>query len=170
MMNGQDDVISAESKAIMLRPASAASPSYGFGWSIDTKNGRCLPFGPHPRGRDARCPVAVETERRCHPRQCKQWHWIWRNRGTLQWRQGESPRPRRPRRREQLGPKVLVPDVCASARDIRDRHRWGVASPGRTSRQVRRIWRFQPVVSARHDARAGLDSPSISSRTSSAFG
>lgn len=38
MMNGQDDVVSAESKAAMLRPASAASPSYGFGWSLDVAN------------------------------------------------------------------------------------------------------------------------------------
>lgn len=39
MLNGQDDVISAESKAMSLRPASAASPSYGLGWFIDTQNG-----------------------------------------------------------------------------------------------------------------------------------
>jgi CubicO group peptidase (beta-lactamase class C family) len=39
MMNGQDDVISAESKAAMLRPAGATSPLYGFGWSIDPKSG-----------------------------------------------------------------------------------------------------------------------------------
>lgn len=34
MMNGRDDVISAAGKAAMLRPASAASPSYGFGWFL----------------------------------------------------------------------------------------------------------------------------------------
>jgi CubicO group peptidase (beta-lactamase class C family) len=39
MMNGRDDVISAASKAAMLRPASTASPYYGFGWSIDSHNG-----------------------------------------------------------------------------------------------------------------------------------
>ena len=48
MMNGQDDVISAESKAVMLRPASAASPAYGFGWSIDTKNGAVYHSGLTP--------------------------------------------------------------------------------------------------------------------------
>ncbi|MGB3257599.1 MAG: serine hydrolase domain-containing protein [Ornithinimicrobium sp.] len=38
MMNGQDDVLSAEGKAQMMRPASAASPSYGFGWFLDPGN------------------------------------------------------------------------------------------------------------------------------------
>ncbi len=36
MMNGQDDVLSAEGKALMMRPASAASPSYGLGWFVDS--------------------------------------------------------------------------------------------------------------------------------------
>lgn len=36
MMNGEDDVLSAEGKAQMMRPASAASPFYGFGWFIDS--------------------------------------------------------------------------------------------------------------------------------------
>ena len=35
MTNGQDDLISADSKALMLRPAGPASPHYGFGWFID---------------------------------------------------------------------------------------------------------------------------------------
>lgn len=35
MCNGEDDVLSAEGKALMLRPASASSPFYGFGWFID---------------------------------------------------------------------------------------------------------------------------------------
>jgi CubicO group peptidase (beta-lactamase class C family) len=48
MLNGQDDVISAESKAIMLRPASAASPSYGLGWFIDTQNGTVYHSGLTP--------------------------------------------------------------------------------------------------------------------------
>jgi CubicO group peptidase (beta-lactamase class C family) len=34
MMNGEDDVLSAEGKALMMRPASAASPYYGFGWNV----------------------------------------------------------------------------------------------------------------------------------------
>ena len=38
MMNGQDDVLSAEGKAQMMRPASAASPFYGLGWFIDSGN------------------------------------------------------------------------------------------------------------------------------------
>ncbi len=35
MMNGADDVVSAEGKAQMMSPASAASPYYGFGWYVD---------------------------------------------------------------------------------------------------------------------------------------
>ena len=37
MMNGEDDLISAEHKAMMVRPASAASPHYGFGWFLDAE-------------------------------------------------------------------------------------------------------------------------------------
>jgi CubicO group peptidase (beta-lactamase class C family) len=38
MMNGEDDVLSAEGKAQMVRPASNASPSYGFGWFVNAAN------------------------------------------------------------------------------------------------------------------------------------
>ncbi len=48
MMNGQDDVISAESKAAMLRPASAASPHYGFGWYLDRNSGGAYHSGLTP--------------------------------------------------------------------------------------------------------------------------
>jgi len=48
MMNGQDDVISAKSKAAMLRPASAASPFYGLGWFIDAKKGTVFHDGSSP--------------------------------------------------------------------------------------------------------------------------
>lgn len=34
MMNGKDDVLSAEGKALMMQPASAVSPDYGFGWNV----------------------------------------------------------------------------------------------------------------------------------------
>lgn len=37
MMNGEDDLISADHKAMMLSPASAASPHYGFGWFLDAE-------------------------------------------------------------------------------------------------------------------------------------
>lgn len=39
MMNGADDVLSAEGKAEMLRPASAMSPFYGLGWFLDPDQG-----------------------------------------------------------------------------------------------------------------------------------
>jgi CubicO group peptidase (beta-lactamase class C family) len=48
MMNGEDDVLSAEGKAQMMRPASAASPFYGFGWYLDSGNGRVWHSGLSP--------------------------------------------------------------------------------------------------------------------------
>lgn len=48
MMNGQDDVLSAEGKALMMRPASPASPSYGLGWFIDSGNRTVWHSGASP--------------------------------------------------------------------------------------------------------------------------
>ena len=48
MMNGQDDVLSADGKALMMRPASPASPSYGLGWFIDAGNGTVWHSGSTP--------------------------------------------------------------------------------------------------------------------------
>ncbi|MBU2533352.1 MAG: beta-lactamase family protein [Alphaproteobacteria bacterium] len=48
MMNGKDDVLSASSKAAMMRPASALSPFYGFGWFIDAGNGTVWHAGTSP--------------------------------------------------------------------------------------------------------------------------
>ncbi len=39
MVNGEDDIISAASKAEMMRPANEASPFYGLGWFIDAESG-----------------------------------------------------------------------------------------------------------------------------------
>ncbi len=48
MMNGRDDVLSAAGKAQMMRPASAASPFYGFGWFIDAGNRTVWHSGSSP--------------------------------------------------------------------------------------------------------------------------
>jgi len=48
MMNGENDVLSAEGKATMMRPASDASPFYGFGWFIDTTAGTVWHSGSTP--------------------------------------------------------------------------------------------------------------------------
>ncbi len=48
MMNGQDDVLSAEGKVQMMRPASPASPFYGLGWFIDAGNGTVWHSGSTP--------------------------------------------------------------------------------------------------------------------------
>ena len=42
MMNGEDDVLSAEGKALMMRPASETSPFYGFGWFVDSRQRDCV--------------------------------------------------------------------------------------------------------------------------------
>ncbi len=48
MMNGKDDVLSAAGKAQMMRPASAASPFYGFGWFLDSGDGTVWHSGTSP--------------------------------------------------------------------------------------------------------------------------
>lgn len=48
MMNEEGDIISAASKAEMLRPAGEASPFYGLGWLIDTEAGTAYHSGLVP--------------------------------------------------------------------------------------------------------------------------
>ncbi len=48
MMNGADDVLSAEGKAQMMRPASPASPFYGLGWFVDSAEGSVWHSGSTP--------------------------------------------------------------------------------------------------------------------------
>ncbi len=48
MLNGKDDIISAESKSAMLRPASAASPFYGLGWYFNAVTGESRHGGLSP--------------------------------------------------------------------------------------------------------------------------
>lgn len=48
MMNGEDDVLSAEGKSLMMRPASETSPNYGFGWFVDSSNGTVGHSGSSP--------------------------------------------------------------------------------------------------------------------------
>ncbi len=48
MMNGTDDLISAESKALMMRPANDRSPFYGLGWFVDTEKGTISHSGSSP--------------------------------------------------------------------------------------------------------------------------
>lgn len=48
MMNGEDDVLSAEGKDLMMRPAGAASPFYGLGWFVDTGQGTAWHSGTVP--------------------------------------------------------------------------------------------------------------------------
>ena len=48
MMNGEDDVLSAEGKALMMRPAGGASSFYGLGWFVDPGNGTVWHSGSSP--------------------------------------------------------------------------------------------------------------------------
>lgn len=48
MMNGEDDVLSAQGKAQMMQPASTTSPYYGFGWYLDPANGSVWHSGSTP--------------------------------------------------------------------------------------------------------------------------
>ncbi|WP_372733491.1 serine hydrolase domain-containing protein [Nocardioides sp.] len=48
MMNGEDDVLSAEGKALMMRPANAVSPDYGLGWFLDSAEGSVWHDGASP--------------------------------------------------------------------------------------------------------------------------
>lgn len=48
MMNGENDVLSAAGKALMMTPASEASPFYGFGWFLDSELGTVWHTGMSP--------------------------------------------------------------------------------------------------------------------------
>ncbi len=48
MMNGEDDVLSADGKALMMQPASTVSPYYGLGWYLDPANGTVWHSGSTP--------------------------------------------------------------------------------------------------------------------------
>ncbi len=49
-LNGEDDIVSADTKALMTAPSGPASPSYGLGWSIDNENGSVYHTGLVPGG------------------------------------------------------------------------------------------------------------------------
>ena len=48
MMNGEDDVLSADGKALMMRPASDVSPGYGLGWYVESDTGAVWHSGASP--------------------------------------------------------------------------------------------------------------------------
>lgn len=49
-LNGDDDIVSADTKALMAAPSGPSSPSYGLGWSIDTDRGTVYHSGLVPGG------------------------------------------------------------------------------------------------------------------------
>ena len=48
MMNGQDDILTARSKAEMMSPANAVSPDYGLGWFLSKDEGTVFHSGANP--------------------------------------------------------------------------------------------------------------------------
>lgn len=48
MMNGRDDVLSADGKRVMMEPAGMASPYYGLGWFVDAGEGTVWHSGSSP--------------------------------------------------------------------------------------------------------------------------
>lgn len=48
LLNGKDDIISAESKKRMMQPASSQSPFYGLGWALSPQEGAVYHSGTSP--------------------------------------------------------------------------------------------------------------------------
>jgi CubicO group peptidase (beta-lactamase class C family) len=84
MMNGEDDVLSAKGKALMMLPAGDASPFYGFGWFVHSSNGSVWHSGTSP-GFDARDDGPRREESGCRAGQRRQWYGL----------RGHSPAPQR---------------------------------------------------------------------------
>ncbi|WP_108791307.1 serine hydrolase [Erythrobacter sp. Alg231-14] len=49
-LSGEDDIVTANTKAMMITSSGPASPSYGLGWSIDTQRGTAYHTGLVPGG------------------------------------------------------------------------------------------------------------------------
>lgn len=48
LLNGRDDIISAESKNLMMQPAGGQSPFYGLGWALNPADGAVYHTGTSP--------------------------------------------------------------------------------------------------------------------------
>ncbi|MEO1552968.1 MAG: serine hydrolase domain-containing protein [Pseudomonadota bacterium] len=48
LLNGEDDIISAEHKALMMQPANEQSPYYGLGWMLNPQDGTVYHTGTNP--------------------------------------------------------------------------------------------------------------------------
>ena len=155
MMNGKDDVLSAKGKAAMMRPASEASPFYGFGWFVDSGKGAVYHTGNS---------VGYETLATMVPAE-KKGVVVLVNAGsgigfgeTIQLRNGIAARALG-LDYDGEGPVVAESFVHlfgAPAGHVPAQHDLGMASPRRTTRQVWLLRPVQFVVPVAHHAGHGL--------------
>lgn len=62
LLNGENDIISAESKKLMMQPVSDQSPFYGLGWMLNPQNGTVYHSGTNPGVETI--AIMVPTERK----------------------------------------------------------------------------------------------------------
>jgi CubicO group peptidase (beta-lactamase class C family) len=86
MMNGKDDVLSAESKAQTMRPAGGAATFYGLGWFVDSGSG-----------------IGVGERARACPRRRSSPAWCSCRSSTCSARSGRGPIAQRSAPRRALG-------------------------------------------------------------------
>ncbi len=154
MMNGEDDVLSAEGKALMMRPASEASPFYGFGWFVDSGNGVF--------GTPERAPVSKRWRRWSRPRRRLSSCWSMAEVGSASGKRPSSATASPPGRLgldysgegSRLPQKATLHLVGAPAGHLSAQHDLGLAAPWRDSRQVGPVRSVQPVVPAAHHSGA----------------
>ncbi len=154
MMDGRDDVLGAAEKALMMRPASKASPFYGLGWFVDADNGTVWHGGTSP---------GFETLATMVPARRKAVV-VLVNAGsglgfaeTAPLRDGITDRALGLAERRWGIPVAATAPVHrpgAAADVLRPRHAVGVVPPWAHSRQDpgRAVRRVQPVVSIAHHA------------------
>ena len=161
MMNGRDDVLSAEGKSLMMRPAGAASPFYGLGWFVDSGNRTVWHSGTSPGYESLATMIPSE----------KKGVVVLVNGGSGVGLRGDGPAPQR-HHRQGVGPRLRRRGVApvaegpvrlsgAPADRLPAQHDLGLAAPGRDTRQVGHLRPVQPVVPPAHHACRSMGHPAL---------